>query len=293
MLKSLGILASMLVAVSLALGAQAKRPAAGSSSDAAAREKIIKYMRERYNIPETVKMTAGPFRNSNYADFYVTTITVDDGKQKKSQDFYVSRDRRYLVEGTIFTLGADPRQEVTRTIATQDLPGQGPASAPVTIVEYSDLQCPMCARVHELLEKEVLPKYGNRVRVVFKEFPLVAVHDWSLTAAIANQCAYTLNPPLYLPFRSLIFKNQASFNAANVRDLLLTYGEQAGLDRLKLAGCIDSKASLPRVEKDAREGQQLGVSSTPTSFINGKPLVGLPSPEQYFQAIDEALRSSR
>jgi protein-disulfide isomerase len=205
-------------------------------------------------------------------------------------DFYVTKDNRCLVVGTIFNLTVEPRREVLRTIVTADQPSQGPASAPVTIVEFSDLECPMCARVHEFLEKELLPKYGGKVRVVYKEFPLPTIHDWSLLGSIANQCAYQINPATFAPYRSLIFKNRINLNATNARDLLLDYGEQVGLDRLRLGACIDSKASLPRIEENVREGNVLGVTATPTSFVNGKRLVGMESADVFYKAVDEALR---
>jgi protein-disulfide isomerase len=159
----------------------------------------------------------------------------------------------------------------------------------VTIVEFSDLQCPSCALFHEFLTKQLVPKYPGKVRVVFKEYPLVSIHDWALTGSIANQCVYQINPQLYVPFRSLVFQRQTSLTAANARDALIQYGEQLGVDRLRLATCIDSKATLPRIERDVREGSQLGITQTPTSYINGKMLIGAASPDVVFKAIEEAL----
>lgn len=252
---------------------------------------IVQHVRELFKIQTASSVTAGPFRNSTFPNLLATTVTVDDGKQKVNQDFYLTQDNRCLIVGTIFDLAVDPKREALRTIVTADQPSQGPARAPVTVVEFSDLQCPACPRLHEFLEKELLPKYGNKVRVVYKEFPLPAIHDWTLTGSIACQCAYQISPPAYVPYRSLIFKNQTSFNAANARDLLLDYGEQAGVDRLRLAACIDSKASLPRVEANMREGNLVGVSRTPTAFVNGKMVVGLESADAFYKVVDEALRA--
>jgi len=147
------------------------------------RSEMVQHVREQFKVPETTKIVAGPLRSSPYSNFWASTVTLDYGKQKQSQEFYVTRDNRMLVLGSIFNLGEDPRRAVLRTISLQDQPSQGPTRAPVTIVEYADLQCPSCATFHGFLEKEVLPKYEGKVRLVFKEFPLVAVHDWSLTAA--------------------------------------------------------------------------------------------------------------
>jgi protein-disulfide isomerase len=253
---------------------------------------IVQHVREQFKVPEAASLSVGPFHNSSFPNFWATTVAADNGKQKQSQDFYITRDNRVLVLGNILNLGLDLRREALRTIVTTSQPTQGPAHAPVTIVEYADLQCPSCARLHEFLEKELLPKYGNKVRVIFKEFPL-PMHDWSETAAIANECVYQIKPEAYAPYRSLIFQNQSTTNAANLRDTLLGYAGQVGVDQVRLAGCLDSKASLPRVEEGRNEAKRLEISSTPTCFINGRMLLGYPSAEAYYSAVDAALKEAK
>jgi protein-disulfide isomerase len=254
---------------------------------------IVQHAREQFKVPEATSVTAGPFHNSDFRNFLATPVTFENGKQKQTLDFYITKDNRTLVLGSIFNLGLDLKREALRTIVTTNQPTQGPAHAPVTIVEYADLECPMCGHLHEFLEKELLPKYGDKVRVIFKEFPLVQIHDWSLTAAIANECVYEIKPEAYAPYRSLIFQNQSGTNAANVRDALMGYADQVGVDRVKLAGCLDSKASLPRVNMGMGEGKRLEIQSTPTCFINGRMLVGYPSPEAYYKAVDAALKEAK
>jgi protein-disulfide isomerase len=257
------------------------------------REKIIRFVRDRFSIPDSVKITMTDPRESAYPDFLETTLTLDDGKDKRSQPFFVSKNLRYLVEGSIFNLGGDPREEIVRLISLQDQAAQGPANAPVTLVEYSDLECPVCAHLQEELETDVVPKYGNKLRVVFKEFPLVIIHDWALTGAIAAQCTYQIDPTKYVAFRSAVFKNQESLTAEHARDMLLHFGAEAGVDNMKLAACIDSRDSLSRVEANMREGEALGVGETPTSFINGRTLVGGPPSADIYKLIDEAMRDTK
>jgi protein-disulfide isomerase len=254
---------------------------------------IVQHVREQFKLPEATSLSVGPFHNSGFPNFWATTVAAENGKEKRTGDFYITRDNRFLVLGSIFDLGLDLKREALRTIVTTNQPTQGAAHAPVIIVEYADLECPMCGRLHEFFEKELLPKYGDKVRVIFKEFPLVQIHDWSLTAAIANQCVYEIKPEAYAPYRSLIFQNQSTTNAANVRDTLLGYADQVGVDRVRLAGCLDSKASLPRVDEGSREAKRLEVQSTPTCFINGRMLVGFQSPEAYYKAIDAALKEAK
>ncbi len=257
------------------------------------KNEIASRVRETFKIPPGTIVSVSDFRRGPIPNLLATTITAQNGTQKQVQDFYVTADKSVLVLGSLFNLTTDPRLEVLRNLTTDNQPSAGPSNAPVTIVEFSDLQCASCSHMHKFIEEELLPKYGNKLRVVFKEFPLPTIHDWSLTGAIASQCAYQIKPQAYVAYRSLIFKNQGSFNAANARNLLIDYGEQVGIDRLKLGACIDSKASLPRVEQNFREGQTVGVHSTPTSFINGRMVVGLPSRDLLFKAVDEALRGAR
>jgi protein-disulfide isomerase len=251
---------------------------------------MVQRIREAFKLPESVKLSVGSFHHSASPDFQEGTMTADDGKAKQPRPVLLSKDGKHLILSEIFDLGVDLQQQALHTISLRNAPTQGPANAPVTIVEYADLQCPMCAKMQAFLENQLIPRYGNKVRVVFKEFPL-PMHDWSLTAAIGCQCAYELNPASYVPLRSAIFRSQASINITNVRDMVLNYGEQAGADRVKLAACLDAKASWPRVNADHEEGNRVNVVSTPTAFVNGKMIVGLPSAETYFQAVDEALKA--
>jgi len=247
---------------------------------------------EVFKTPANQKLSVGGFKPSASPDFERGTLTVDYGPSKQDFAVLLTRDGRHLIVSELYSMAVDPRQQALRTITLRDEPTQGPANAPVTIVEYADLECPTCARVHEFLETQLVPRYGDKVRVVFKEYPL-PMHDWSLSAAIACQCAYELNPPSYVPLRTAIFRNQQFINITNVRETLLSYGEQTGLERAKLAGCLDAKSSLPRVQRDVAEAKRVNVDRTPTLFINGRMMIGLPSEDAYYQTIDEILRGGK
>ena len=257
------------------------------------KNEIIQHIRQEFKVPETTTLTVGPFHESGIPNFLATTVAAQSDKGKQTEEFYATSDNRVFVMGKILNLGVDLRREALKTIVTSNQPSQGPARAPVTIVEYADLECPMCGKLHLFLENDLLPKYGDKVRVIFKEFPLVQIHDWSLTAAIANECVYKLKPEAFAPYRTLIFQNQSTTNAANVRDNLLAYADQVGVDRSSLAGCLDSKATMPRIDTGTSEAKTLEVQSTPTCFINGRMLVGFASPDAYYKAVDEALQEGR
>ncbi|MGA2071923.1 MAG: thioredoxin domain-containing protein [Terriglobia bacterium] len=257
------------------------------------KNEIIQHVRQEFKVPETTTLAVGPFHDSGFPNFLAMTVAAQSDKGKQTEDFYATSDNRVFVMGKILNLGVDLRREALRTIVTTNQPSQGPAHAPVTIVEYADLECPMCGKLHLFLENDLLPKYGDKVRLIFKEFPLVQIHDWSLTAAIANECVYKLKPEAFAPYRTLVFQNQSTTNATNVRDNLLAYADQVGVDRSSLAGCLDSKASMPRIDEGTSEAKTLGVQSTPTCFINGRMLVGFVSPDAYYKAVDEALQEGK
>jgi protein-disulfide isomerase len=135
---ALGLLAAMLAAPTIH---------AQVTTAPAAREKITQFIRERFSIPANVQITITDLRETPFADFYETTVTLDDGKEKRVQPMFVAKNMRYMVEGSIFKLGGEPHADIVRLISLKDQPAIGPANAPVTLVEYSDLECPVCARL--------------------------------------------------------------------------------------------------------------------------------------------------
>jgi protein-disulfide isomerase len=251
---------------------------------------IIQTIRVVFHIPAGMVLSVGSLKPSEIPSFYLTTVTGDENGKKQSTDFFVSKDKHYLLLGALYTVMSPI--EIRRIINTHNQPYSGGADAPVTIVEYADLECPACAHAQKFLEGELVPKYGKKIRLIYKEFPL-PMHDWSREAAIANECAFQLQPAVFAKYRTIIFAHQGEINVANVRDQLLDLGQQVGLNRLRLAACIDSKASLPRVEAGLREGHKLEVASTPTFFINGQMVVGPENPQIFYALIDQDLRRDK
>jgi protein-disulfide isomerase len=261
---------------------------------------IPQAVRDAFKVPASVDLSVtGSLHPSKYPGFLNVTVMAHDAVHpSQSQDFLVTDDKKYLnLGGQVYPLNVDPRRQALSVISLKDQPTQGPARAPVTIVEYADLECPSCARMHQFLEDQLVPKYGDKVRVVFKEFPLVKIHQWAETAAIANECAYKIDPSKFVPYRTLIFQHQndvdaAQANASQVHDLLMSYGQQVGLDGAKLASCVDTQASKARVEEGMHEGEELSVNSTPTFYINGK-FQGAAPPDIFFQAVDDAMKETK
>jgi protein-disulfide isomerase len=158
---------------------------------------------------------------------------------------------------------------------------RGAPAAPVTIVEWSDYQCPYCRRVEGTLAS-LLVEFAGSVRIVFKDFPL-ASHDRALPAALAARCAGAQGR--YWEYHDLLFVAQPEFS----RDQLVGYARRLGLEAASFTTCLDTARFQDAVLADRREGREAGVEGTPTFFINGEKLVGALPIEDFRAAIRRAL----
>jgi len=166
-------------------------------------------------------------------------------------------------------------------ISTENRPSRGSASAPVTIVEFTDFQCPSCARTQPVLE-QLLTEYGDKVRLVIRDFPLDR-HENAFVAAQAAEAAAEQGK--FWEYTDILFKNQTALEPAKLKD----YATQLGLDRAKFDQEVDSGKFADTVRRDMKEGDKLGVDSTPSIFINGRKFEGERSHDAIKAAIDEAL----
>jgi protein-disulfide isomerase len=162
-------------------------------------------------------------------------------------------------------------------------PAQGDAKAPITIVEFSDYQCPFCGRAEESVKK-VLENYKGKVRVVFRDFPL-PFHDKAPKASEAAHCAGDQGK--YWEMHDKLFANQQALDVAQLKD----HAKGIGLDTGKFDKCLDSGEKAKVVESSKKAGEEAGVSGTPAFFINGRPLSGAQPYEKFKEVIDSELAS--
>ena len=161
----------------------------------------------------------------------------------------------------------------------------GSTDAKVTIVEFSDFQCPFCemfyADTYQLIQKQ----YGDKVRFVFRQFPIAAIHPYALGAALASECA--LEQGKFWEYHDTLFINQSSLT----KEALLKYADQVKIpDTKQFAQCLDSQKYLSKIQSDLQEGAGYSVQGTPTFFINGNILVGAQPFANFAAAIDSELR---
>lgn len=171
-----------------------------------------------------------------------------------------------------------PRVEVA--IAADD-PVRGPANAPVTLIEFSEFQCPFCSRVGPTV-KQVLETYGDKVRLVFRDYPL-PFHNNAHGASEAAQCAH--DQGRFWEYHDKLFANQQALAAENLKQ----YATDLGLDIAKFNECFESGRYKDRVDQDIAQGSSAGVRGTPAFFINGRFLSGAQPFEAFKTIIDEEL----
>lgn len=246
-------------------------------------------VKQTFNIPSDMDISIGQPESGVYSAFYRVPVVVRTKTQQQSTDIFLTKDRQALVVGLIFPIRARPRPEVLKSISLTDAAVQGPNDAPITIIEYGDLQCPACARMHEFMEKDLIPRYSGKVRIVFKEFPLVALHNWAWTGAIASKCVYQIDPKQFVEYRSSVFQRQLEITAADVKSSLLQVAKTVGVDVPKLSACIDDQTPKSLVDQDVREGKLLEISTTPTFVVNGRIVAGMPEKDYFYKIIDDAL----
>ena len=170
-------------------------------------------------------------------------------------------------------------------IASSD-PVRGDASAPVTIIEFSDYQCPFCGRVTPTLAK-IRDVYGNRVKFVWKDFPLTQIHPLAFKAAEAAHCAGDQRK--YWEFHDRLFANQQALQP----DALKKHAADLGLNASEFNACLESSKYRDRVREGMDQGERLGVTSTPSVFINGRLVSGAVPYESFVNVIDEELEKNR
>ena len=161
---------------------------------------------------------------------------------------------------------------------------RGPADALVTIVEFSDFQCPSCKRAQQALG-QVMKEFEGKVRLVHKDFPVPA-HKGALPAAEAARCAAAQG--VFWEYHDLLYLAVPDFS----REDLVRYAGRLSLDREAFATCLDTHQFRKEIEADVREGRALKLRGTPTFLVNGKPLVGAQPIEAFRAAIRDALREA-
>jgi protein-disulfide isomerase len=252
----------------------ASTAAASSTQTTSSTQKTVEaYLRHLYAFGPDVQLVVGPPKPTPIDGMLETNIDLTINGNKQTVKFYVSKDGKFLFQGELSDMTKDPLAQNRAQIQMNDAPSLGDPKALVTLVEYSDFECPVCRNLHDAL-RGLLPNYAGKVRVVFKDFPLEQIHPWARTAAIAGRCAYQQDPKAFWKMYDFIYDHQEIISAANAWTKMMDYAAQAGVEADAFKGCMASPEASAAVNASRENGQLLDVTSTPTVFVNGRRLVG-------------------
>jgi protein-disulfide isomerase len=180
-----------------------------------------------------------------------------------------------LIRGQAFDFKRSPFQANLDKIKTEGEPSfGGSVDAPVTLVMYVDLECPYCKAEMGVVRQNVAQTYRDKVRVVFRDFPIAEPHPWAVSAAVAGRCIYRQDHNKFWNFADWMFSVQSEITEQHLSGRVKQWAAENGIDPGVFSACLESKATEPEVEKSLQEGLSLGVSVTPTSFLNGSILEG-------------------
>ncbi len=254
----------------------ADAPAAAQPAVSPEQARLLKsseaFVRHFFGWGPDIDVTLGPVGPSAAADFYTVPIRVKLGDQTQTGEVYVSKDGKTLLRGEIYDMSTDPFAANREKFHADGNPSKGPADARVTLVEFSDFECPHCRELYE--EMKAIETQYPQVRIVYKDFPLTSIHPWAQTAAVGGRCAYQQSPAAFWKYHDSVFDNQDVLSAENVWDKLVGFATAAGLDADTFKACLSSPDAEKAVNANHADGVALDVNSTPTVFINGRPLVG-------------------
>lgn len=261
--------------------------------------RIERQVRATYSLPSEVKITVGPRKPSEFPTYDAVTVTIDGNGKKQDYDFLISKDTKTLVRLVKMDLSKDPYAEVMKKIDTAGRPVRGNKDAKVVAVNFDDFQCPFCSKMHQTLFPTLLKEYGDRVAFIYKDFPLSEIHPWATHAAVNANCLGTQNTDAYWEFADYMHANQRNINGERGADAQFSLidkaaemqGQKHSLDMTKLQACMKAQ-NQDAIKSSQREGEALGITATPTMFVNGQEIDGALPIEQIRAVFDSALKEA-
>jgi protein-disulfide isomerase len=267
-----------MVTSALAQTATSGAPNIASVATDPARDAAMKtYLQKHFKIARPDLIKFGPAVPTSIPGLLGRSLTVSNEQgQSVNTALFFDKNETRLIIGQFLDTSAEPWGRMNLSgIHLSDNPTLGPADAPVTIVEFADFECPFCARAFSVLETMANTTYKDKMKVIFKNYPL-NVHPWAIKAAEAAECARLQNPNAFWDFARYFYSNQGSINPKNLQDQVDKEAANLKLDGPSLKVCMGSAQASDRVKRDQADGNSIKVTSTPTLFVNGIPVVGLP-----------------
>jgi len=263
---------SVLLLLAVVAAAQEK-----TSTNLPSEETVNSFLQQTFGYDSTVTWKITAIKPSIAAGLAEVDVVLSNSQGQSTTTLYVTPDGKHALTGDILPFGAKPYQPAKEALLKGvNGPSRGPDKAPVTIVEFSDLQCPHCKDAQPVIDK-LLTEEPN-ARFVFQNFPLPS-HNWAAKAADYADCVGRGSKDAFWKFVQGTFDAQSSITEANADEKLTAIADTAGVKGADMATCAAKADTKTRVEQSVALGQSVGVTGTPTVFVNGRRIgnvVGLP-----------------
>lgn len=261
----------------------------------ATKVELVRYVANRYKLPQKVRLEMAELAVTEACYHHLQFFSKAPGHPFQVQ-LYLSPDQRFL-SPDLYDSRTEPSHEIQLRHQAMQLnltsgapPSLGRKDAPVTVVIFSDFQCPFCNTAASLLERDVLPMTEGKVRVVFRHLPLPN-HDWARRAAEAAACAGLQSNAAFWAIHDFIFASQSEIAAATVLDKLTEAAKSLPtLNMERFRECIDNRQGTEVILGDENLAKLYDVGVTPTLFVNGVKHAGIGHVDEFKLMLEEYLR---
>jgi protein-disulfide isomerase len=240
-------------------------------------ETVNAFLQQTFGYDSTVTWKIASIKPSIAEGLVEVNVTLSNAQGQSGTTLYVTPDGKHALTGEIMPFGAKPYEPAKEALLKGiNGPTRGPEKAPVTIVEFSDLQCPHCKDAQPVIDK-LLAQEPN-ARFVFQNYPL-PMHNWAAKAAYYADCVGRGSNDAFWKFVQGTFDQQSNLTESNADEKLTAIAEAAGVKGADIAVCAAKPDTKSRVDKSLALGQAVGVTGTPTVYVNGRRIgnvVGVP-----------------
>jgi protein-disulfide isomerase len=248
------------------------------------------------SLPGSVQLNIGNRYPSEVPGFDMLHVDFSQEERHRNNDFLLSKDGNKLVRWLKIDVAPDPMAQID----IKGRPVRGNKDAKVTIVSFDDFECPYCSKMHQTLFPELAKTYGDRIRIIYKDYPLDQIHPWAIHAAVDANCLAAQNNNAYWEFADLVHGDQKKIDGdrtsktkstAALDKVATEVGNKYFVNSSQLQQCLE-KQDATAVKASIAEGDKLDVSATPTLFINGERMEGAAPEEELRAVIDRALKTA-
>jgi protein-disulfide isomerase len=270
------IVATAAVAQSRPAPKPSSKPPAASApaakTDLPSEDTVNAFLFQMFGYDPTITWKVQDIRPSDAAGLSEVSVLLSNSQGSNATKLYITADGKHAISGDVMPFGAHPFDDA-RAKLDKGLNGvaKGPEHAPVTVVEFSDMQCPHCRQAAPNIEQ--LLALEPDVHFVFQNFPLPA-HDWAEKAAAYVDCVGRASNDAVWKFIQKTFDQQSNITEANADGKLKAIATDSGVKADEIAACAAKPDTKARVEASIELGKSVGVTGTPALFINGRPLGG-------------------